>query len=375
MIKILHLITELDVGGAEQMLQKLVTHMDGRHFRSSVVSMTDRGVIGEKILSRGIRVFELGMTRGRPGPKGLFKFYRLLKKESPDLIQCWLYHADLLGFLVGRAAGIKRIAWGIRCSNMDFIHYRFMTKATVKLCALLSSGPDGIVVNSEKGLEVHRQLGYSTEKMHLIPNGFDLASFSPDDSAKNWLLKRLGLSQDTILIGLVARYDPMKDHETFLKAAALLAETEKSVHFVMVGKNIDPGNHELHLLLSGPTKERVHLLGIRQDIPRLTAAFDIASSTSKEGEGFSNTIGEAMACAVPCVATDVGDSARILGDTGIIVSPGDPHALAMAWRDVIAMAPAERRAMGEHARKRVSENFELGKMTRQFENFYRNLLN
>ena len=374
MIKILHLITELDVGGAEQMLQKLVTHMDGRHFRNSVVSMTDRGVIGEKILSRGVRVFELGMTRARPGPKGLFKFYRLLKKESPDVIQCWLYHADLLGFLVGRAAGIKRIAWGIRCSDMDFVNYRFMTKATVKLCARLSSGPDGIVVNSNKGLEVHRQLGYFTEKMHLIPNGFDLTRFSPDNSEKTWLLNRLGLSQDTILIGLVARYDPMKDHETFLKAAALLAETEKSVHFVMVGKDIDPGNLELRPLLGGPLKERVHLLGFRQDISRLTAAFDIASSTSK-GEGFSNAIGEAMACAVPCVATDAGDSARILGDTGIIVSPGDPHALAKAWRDVIAMAPAARRAMGEHARKRVSENFELGKVTRQFENFYRNLLN
>jgi glycosyltransferase involved in cell wall biosynthesis len=374
MIKILHLITELDVGGAEQMLQKLVTHMDGRQFHSSVVSMTDRGVIGEKILSRGIRVFELGMTRGRPGPKGLLKFYRLLKRESPDLIQCWLYHADLLGFLVGRAAGIKKIAWGIRCSDMDFINYRIMTKATVKLCARLSSGPDGIVVNSEKGLAVHRQLGYSTEKMHLIPNGFDLTRFSPDDAAKPWLLNHLGLSQDTILIGLVARYDPMKGHDIFLKAAAMLAETEKSAHFVMVGKDVDPDNHELLPLLAGPIMERVHLLGIRQDIPRLTAAFDIASSAST-GEGFSNTIGEAMACAVPCVATDTGDSARILGGTGIIVPPGNPHALARAWRDVIAMAPAVRKAMGERARKHVSDNFELGKVTRQFENFYRNLLN
>ena len=142
----------------------------------------------------------------------------------------------------------------------------------------------------------------------------------------------------------------------------------------MVGKDIDPGNPKLRPLLGGPLKERVHLLGFRQDIPRLTAAFDIASSASK-GEGFSNAIGEAMACAVPCVATDAGDSARILGDTGIIVAPGDPHALAKAWRDVIAMAPAARKALGERARKRVSENFELGKVTRQFEDFYRNLLN
>jgi glycosyltransferase involved in cell wall biosynthesis len=373
MIKILHLITELDVGGAEQMLQKLVTHMDSGHFHNSVVSMTDRGVLGKKISSRGIRVFELGMSRGRPDPKGFFKFYRLLKKESPDIIQCWLYHADLLGLITGRAARIKKIAWGIRCSDMDFADYRFTTKTTVKLCAQLSSGLDGIVVNSEKGMEVHRQLGYFTEKMHLIPNGFDLTRFSPDNSAKGWLLNRLGLPRYTTLIGLVARYDPVKDHETFLKAAALLAETEKSAHFVLVGKEIGPENYKLRPLLGGPLKKRVHLLGYRQDIPRLTAAFDIASSASK-GEGFSNTIGEAMACAIPCVATDAGDSARILGDTGIIIPPGDPKSLARAWRDVIARTPAERRTMGERARRRVAENFELGKVTRQFEAFYRHLL-
>jgi glycosyltransferase involved in cell wall biosynthesis len=210
--------------------------------------------------------------------------------------------------------------------------------------------------------------------MALIPNGIEIDRFHPDASARDWLLDQLNLSRDVILIGLVARFDPMKDQGTFLRAAAFLAEKERSVHFIMVGKGMVLYNRDLiHLLDNNRLRGRVHLLGLRQDIPRIMAALDIHSSSSAFGEGFSNTIGEAMACGVPCVVTDVGDSARIVGDTGIDIPPKDPEALAGAWLKLLKMGEEKRKAMGDQARSRIVENFEIGMVVQRFEGFYEGL--
>ena len=374
-ITVVHLITELNMGGAEQMLHKLVTRMDHNKFRCMVVSMTDIGPIGEKIRAGGIPVFTLDMALGRPTPRGLIKMFHFFKQESVDIIQTWLYHADLLGLVVGRFAGIKRIVWGIRCSNMHLRNYRPLTALTVRVGGVLSRLADAIVVNSEEGKDVHRRRGYHTERMVLIPNGFDTGRFCPDTSGRDWLLGQLSLSWDVILIGLVARFDPMKDQRTFLSAASLLAEKESSVHFVMVGKGMDSHNRELIPLLDGNgLKERVHLLGLRHDIPRIVAALDIATSSSAFGEGFSNTIGEAMSCGIPCVVTDVGDSARIVGDTGFVVPPKEPDAMAGAWHQLIKMGRGRRRSLGEKARLRIVENYDLREVVKRFEQFYKKLL-
>lgn len=373
-ITVVHLITGLNMGGAEQMLHKLVTRMDHNKFRCMVVSMTDIGPIGKKIKAGGIPVFTLDMTLGQPTPRGLLKMFHFFKQESVDIIQTWLYHADLLGLLVGRFAGIKRIVWGIRCSNMHLRNYRPLTALTVRVGGVLSPLADAIVVNSEEGKDVHRRRGYHTGRMVLIPNGFDTGRFCPDTSSRDWLLGQLNLSWDVILIGLVARFDPMKDQRTFLRAASLLAEKEDSVHFVMVGKGMVSHNRELVLLLEGNgLKGRVHLLGLRHDIPRIVAAFDIATSSSAFGEGFSNTIGEAMSCGIPCVVTDVGDSARIVGDTGFVVPPKEPDAMARAWHQLIKMGMGGRKRLAEKARKRIVENFEISSVVRQFETFYEKL--
>lgn len=372
---ILHLITELNMGGAEQMLYKLVTRMERKRFRCIVVSMTDKGPIGDKIAASGIDVLPLGMGLGRPTLSGLSRLYHLLKQESVDLIQTWLYHADLLGLLVGRMAGTHRVIWGIRCSNMHLRNYRPLTALTVRLCGLMSPLTDAIVVNSEQGMDVHRRRGYHTERMIWIPNGFETDRFYPDESAREWLLNDLGLTDDVVLIGLVARYDPMKDQTGFLRAASIVAEEEDTSHFVMVGRGIDQNNRELMPYLDHPRlKGRVHLLGLRHDIPRIVAALDIATSSSAFGEGFSNTIGEAMSCGVPCVVTDVGDSARIVGDTGLVVPKGDPEALTGGWLQLLRLGREGRRALGESARSRVLQNFEIGKVVRQFEEFYSGLL-
>jgi glycosyltransferase involved in cell wall biosynthesis len=369
-ITVVHLITELNTGGAEQMLRKLVTRMDAERFRCIVVPMTDHGPIGRAIAASGIPVFPLGMGRGRPTIGGLAKLYHLLRQECVDIVQTWLYHADLLGLVVGRIAEVGKVIWGIRCSDMHLRKYRPLTALTVRLCGALSPLVNAIVVNSHEGKRIHRKRGYHTERMFIIPNGFDTERYRPDPSLKDRLRNELGLSKDAVLIGLVARFDPMKDHATFFKAAANLCQRNEHVHFVLAGRGMEPGNGESASLIDPLLQSRVHLLGLREDIPELMAGLDIASSSSAFGEGFSNTIGEAMSCGVPCVVTDVGDSARIIGDTGLVVPPGDPAALADAWLDMINAGKEERKARGEKARSRIVENFELGKIVKRFEKFY-----
>ncbi len=373
-IRIAHVITELNMGGAEQMLCKLVARMDRERFGCIVVSMTDKGPIGERIAEAGVRVFQLGMGLGKPTPGGVAKFLRLLEQESVDIVQSWLYHADLFGLIMGRVAEVRRVVWGVRCSDMRLRRYRPLTALTVRLCGVLSPLVDAIVVNSREGARIHRKRGYLTDRMVLIPNGFDTVAFRPDEGARARLRNELGLAGDARLIGLIARFDLMKDQPNFLRAADLLAEREPSVHFVMVGRGVTPENRHLAGLIPDRLKGRVHLLGQRDDVAHIAAGLDIAASSSAFGEGFSNTIGEAMACGVPCVVTDVGDSAMIVGDAGVVVPPGDSEALAEAFRRVLDMSPESRAAMGARARERIQREYELSAVVKRFENLYERLM-
>jgi glycosyltransferase involved in cell wall biosynthesis len=373
-LRVVHLITELNTGGAEQMLHKVTARMNRKRFRSIVVSMTDRGTLGERISAEGIPVFHLGMSLGRPRPSGFWRLYHLLRKARPDILQTWLYHADLLGILAGRAARVSRVIWGIRCSEMDLKNYRLLTTLTVRLSAFLSPLADAIIVNSEEGKRVHQGLGYHPDRMTVVPNGFDTRRFRPDLGAREWLLGALGLEREAVLIGLVARYDPMKDHGTFFRAASILASRDENVHFVLVGKGMTRGNPQLAGRLDTGLEDRVHFLGSREDMPRLTSALDIAVSCSAYGEGFSNTIGEAMACAVPCVVTDVGDARQIVGATGIVVAPRDSEAMADAWGRLLNMGSEQRRALGEQARQRIQEAFSIDRVVGRFERLYEGMV-
>lgn len=372
-IRIVHLITELNTGGAEQMLHKLVTRMDPGAFSPLVVSMAGRGPVGERLAADGVPVLELGMRLGRPNPAGLLKFCRLLRKEKPEVLQTWLYHADLLGLIAGKASAVKRIVWGIRCSDMDLRNYSPLTALTVWSNARLSRFPHAILVNSEKGKEVHEKRGYSTRRMTVIPNGFDIERFRPDAAARAWLIEQLGLRQEDALIGFVARFDPMKDHATFFRAASSLAATEDSVHFVLAGDGMAASNAQVTALMDSGIRDKVHLLGRREDVPRLLAAMDIATSASAYGEGFSNAVGEAMACGVPCVVTDVGDAGALVGDTGVVIPPRSPGRLAEAWARLLGMGEEQRKRLGEAGRARVLERYEIGAVVRRFENFYTEL--
>jgi glycosyltransferase involved in cell wall biosynthesis len=220
---------------------------------------------------------------------------------------------------------------------------------------------------------VHTDVGYASDKMIVIPNGFDLNSFKPDREARLSVRGELGIPEDAFIIGSVARFDPQKDHGNFIKAAAILRADVPNVNFVLCGDGIIYDNAELTQWIDTKgLREHVHLLGRREDIPGVINALDIVSSTSFS-EGFSNAVGEAMACGVPCVVTDVGDSAFIVGDTGRVVPPKDPAALALAWRDLIEMDEEARRRLGDEARRRIEKSFNLPIITRRYEDLYRDM--
>jgi glycosyltransferase involved in cell wall biosynthesis len=375
-IKITHIITGLNTGGAETMLYKLISSMERDLFSPEVISLTDAGPVGDKIQSLDVPVEALGMKRGAPDPRAVFRLACRLRQRRPDLLQTWMYHADLIGGMAAKIAGDIPLAWGIRHSNLDPEGSKRTTIWTAQICARLSGWlPKRIVCCSEASKRVHALLGYDTAKMVVIPNGFDLASFLPDSGARHSVRQELGISPETIIIGLVGRFDPQKDHYNFIRAAALLNQANPDVAYLLCGEGITWDNKALAgWIEEAGLRERFYLLGRRDDMPRIQASLDIAVSSSSYGEGFSNTVGEAMACGVPCVVTDVGDSAIIVGDTGRVVQPKDPAALAGAWGELIRMTPEARAGLGAASRNRIMENFSLPVIAARYEQLYRELM-
>lgn len=374
-IKLLHIITTLDTGGAELMLHKLLGRMNRERFQNAVIVLARNGSVGKKIEALGIPVLALNVRRGAPNPLAVLKLARELRKLKPDAIQTWMYHADLLGGLANKLAPRAPLAWGIRHSNLDPQHNKRGTLLVAKVCARLSRKlPTRIVCNSEAARVNHIAFGYEASKMLVLPNGFDLTAFHPDAQARSSVRRELGLQEDAPLIGLVGRFDPQKDHRNFIAAAGLLHKDFPQIHFVLCGERVDEKNEALRgWIKNSGLEENAHLLGRRDDVPRLTAAFDVATSSSL-GEAFPNAIGEAMACGVPCVVTDVGDSAMIVGDTGRIVPRQNPQALAQAWRELLALGAEERMRMGQAARARVQEHFDLAMIVKRYEEFYESML-
>jgi len=367
---ILHLITGLECAGAENQLQQLVLACDKRHSHHMVVSILEGGSIAAELKTSGIEVHSLGMKSIFSSPVGIGRLVSLLRRFRPDVLHCWLYHGCLLGLLGARLAAIQRVIWGLRSANPGLRDYSVTTRAVVRLCAKFSSRPEAIVVNSEISRTVHRKWGYETARMVVIPNGVNVQRFLPDPDARTSVRQELGLGPNSPLVGLFARYSPMKDHETFLRAARLVQAQYPDVRFLMAGELITADNAPLsRLVRENALQQVVYLLGPRRDIPRLTAALDIACLSSWS-ESFPNVVVEAMACAVPCVVTDVGDTRFIVGDTGRVVPPSAPRSQAEAKGALIAMDAAERGALGQKARERVCAKFTLQKMVSAYEAIY-----
>ena len=373
-ISVLCLITTLNTGGAEMMLYRLMSQLDRTRFKPHVVSLLAHGPLSDKIRSLGIPVRSLGMRQGIPNPSALFRLARWLRADRPDVMQTWMYHADLLGALAARLAGRTPISWGIHHSDLSAEANRRRTLLTVRACAPISRWlPAKIVCCSEASRSVHAAVGYAAEKMVVIPNGIDPDLFRPDPHARAAVRSQLGLPADAPVIGLVGRFHPYKDHDNFFRAARLLHRRHPEAWFVLCGNGVTWDNPQLvRWIDSAEVRERCRLLGMRDDLPDLNNGFDIASLSSM-GEAFPNVVLEAMACGVPCVVTDVGDAARMVGDTGTVVPRRDPRALAEAWSAMLRMDRADRAGLGAAARQRVLDEFSLARAVARYEHLFAEL--
>ena len=295
-MKVLHVTTGLENGGAENLLARLVARMDRDRFTNSVVSLTDAGPeLGDRIRCEGVLLECLGFRRGIPNPLLVPRLAGCINRLRPDIVQTWMYHADMVGALAQRfVRGDILLIWGLHNTVLDAGKSKRQTVGVTQLNARLSRRyPNRIVCCSEAVREDHAALGYAPEKMHVILNGIDTEEFVPDTSASVWLRTELRLAPETPLIGLVARYDPQKDHETFFRAAGLLHKTRPDVHFVLCGQGITPENSVIKTMIQRHGVADVsHLLGRRRDTARVTAALDAATCCSSFGESFALVLGE-----------------------------------------------------------------------------------
>ena len=358
-VKVMHVITDLDVGGAERMMSSyLMAHREPAP-EAFVVSLLPGGYISDHLQRVGIRVINLNMRRNTPSVRSVFRLAMLIAREKPDVVQGWMYHADLLtslALLLSGRVGRTRFYWGVRCSDMDTSKYGFALRLAIWACTWLSWLPDAVIANSFAGRRVHRELGYRARRFPVIPNGVDTERFKPDREARRRIRAELGIEEDKPVLAMIARVDPMKDHATFLDALDKLPD----VAAILAGKGTEQ--------LKG--RADLHCLGVRDNVEQIYAASDVVVLSSAFGEGFPNVLVEGMACGLAPVATDVGDCAEIMGGIGKIVQPGDPDALADAVRDVLAEGGDAVRVIGQQSRQRIVQQFSLGRATEAFDRLY-----
>lgn len=356
-MRVLHVINGLGLGGAETMLVRLLTRAKMAGIEHRVASLLPGGALAPRLREGGVVLEELDL---RQGPFALIKLARVIRAWQPGIVQGWMYYGDLAATaalsLAGRR-GETRLIWGLRCSDMRLDLYRPWLRWAVKLEARLSGQPDIITANSQAGRRVHEMLGYAPRRWAFVPNGIDTAQFKPDPEARTRLRAELGIAPEATLIACLARNDAMKDYPSFY---AMLAQLPEHVQAFAAGI----GTEDL------PPAPRLHRLGRRQDVPTLLAAADLLVSPSAFGEGFSNAIGEAMAAALPVVATDIGDARLIVGPAGRIVPPGRPDALAEAVGSLLALPREDFTALGQTARARIEAEFTLEKAADRFRRLY-----
>lgn len=370
-MKVLHIITDLLLGGAESVLVEVASRGQRDGHTNVVVSLTNDQPLGERLRSAGIRVMVLNMRPNRPDPRAVFHLVKIIRAEKPDLIQTWMYHADLLGSVASLFAGRLPIVWGIHHTAADRATLNPRTYQILKLNAWLSRLiPTRIICCAESAKTSHIDVGYRVDRMTVIPNGVDVNRFRLNPVARLELRAELGLTENDFLIGLCARFHPTKDHATFIKAAGKIPDA----HFLLCGSDVTESNGELMSMIdSAGIRSRCHLLGPRSDMPRVYSALDLLVSSSRS-EAFPLTITEAMACGLPCVVTDVGDSARIVGDTGRVVPSGDPSALTEAIASLRSLPAESFRQSGVLARERIEKLYNLEQSTQRYWNTYAEIL-
>lgn len=351
--KVTHIITGLAVGGAERALHTLLTGGLQGPFDNRVISLTDEGHYGPLLREAGISVTCLGMASGRPSLTAVWRLRQALRANPPDILQGWMYHGNLAASLARKLTpGLVKLVWNIRTSLDYYPELSLSRRGIIRLGRFCSRGSQVILFNSTRAMKQHSQFGYIANQIFTIPNGFDTGIWAPSAHLKNKLREDLGLNGSTLIIGFVGRDDPQKDPQNFFSALTNVLPTIPNAKAIVVGRGLqDAAPHSLPL-------KQIIFLGQRDKISKIMPAFDILCLSSRV-EGFPNVIGEAMACGVPCVTTNVGDAAEIVADTGWVVPPRDSDALSKALREALSVTQEERNARGRAARFKIVNDYSL----------------
>jgi glycosyltransferase involved in cell wall biosynthesis len=374
-MRIVHLITTLAIGGAEQMLVKLLRTMDRSEFAPTVVTLVNDGPLIEVIRDLGIEVCSLDLRRGEVSPRALRRLITIVRDSRPDIVQSWMYHANTAAMLarpwLPRRTGI---VWNIRQSLYDISKERFLTQAVIRSGRVLAPYADALVNNSWVSREQHAKIGYLNRRSLVISNGFEVDRFRPDRAKGEVVRAALGIPNDALVVGMAARVHPQKDHAGFLAAAAIAATRDPRLAFLLVGRGTktDP---VIDAATRGPLRGRLWTLGERDDVETMLQAIDVAVSSSSWGEGCPNAVGEAMSTGLPVIGTDVGDTAEVIGPCGIVVPPRDRERLALAISEIASLSLADRAALGAAARERVRVRFTIERVASQYARLYRDIVN
>jgi glycosyltransferase involved in cell wall biosynthesis len=374
-IRLVFLIRNLAIGGAERQLVTLAKGLDRSIFEVTVLCLYGGGELTRELTNTGVSVISLEKSSRWDLARFSLRFVTVLRRLQPDILHSYLTGQNLLTVLAKPALpAATRVVWGVRDSDVDTRQDDWLAKSTCWLESRVSRFADLIIFNSNAGRNYHLAAGFHGSRMVVIPNGVDTRRFSPDKASRSRVRLSWRVPEGSLLIGIVGRLNPMKDHQTFLRAAAILAKSRADARFVCIGAG--PGGYTYDLkTMAGKLGlgDKVIWPGlILHDIPAAYNALDICCSSSSFGEGMSNAIAEAMACGVPCVVTDVGDSKLIVGETGILVLPKNPEALSAGW---IAMAERLSSPQLHHAvRERIESRFSLAALVRKTSKTLLNLL-
>ncbi len=370
-MKILHVITGLEMGGAENMLLKILKQDSLNHH--VVISLTKAGVLEKDFKNTKHHIETLGLKRGCLSFAAIKKLATIIHLEDPDIIQGWMYHGNLAA-LAGKLLGFSKgkLYWNIRHSLHHIKHEKKTTAWIIRLCGLLSFLPKKIIYNAHISALQHQKLFYKKNKEVILPNGFDIDTFRPNASSRLKWRQEWGCDDDTKIYGMIARYHPMKDHKTLIHGFSnALKNNDFNAKLVLVGTNLTQQNNDLiDLINTLNLHDFVVLMGERKDISEILPAFDFSILSSAWGEGFSNFLGESMACGVPAIATNIGDNSRILDEYGILIAPQNSDQLTTAILKMHSIDHDDYHRLSSACRIHIEKNFTIERIAKSYINLY-----
>lgn len=371
-MKIVHIINQVSAAGAETMLLNLVLRLKDQGLDQVVFTLMPGGALLGVFQANAVEVRDIGMKKGVPSLRAMLQLNKVIAQAKPDVVHGWLYHASLAATLV--TPRTIPVIWGIHHSLTSLAQEKQLTQMIIKTGSRLKNRVARYVFVSKTSQRQHLEIGYPSEKSETIPNGFDLLRFRPDQSVRQAVRNEWGFADEDIVIGNAARYHPMKNHIGLVRSFSKLAKQFHNVKLVLIGRDIDGNNVELKAFIAEAMLEnQVFLLGEQRDMERLMNAFDLYVSASYS-EAFPLVIGEAMACGVPCVATDIGDCRDIIDNTGRLVKPGDDAGLMQAMGKLICLTAKQRKELGYAARQRIEAYYSLDMISNKYTNLYQRLI-